>query len=67
LQALVAAMNGDEMEGRCVLGLAHCDEKKPCSLHDQWKEIRIQMVAMLEKTTVADLARIAASRKQGLR
>ncbi len=63
LQDLVAATNGDELEGRCVLGLAHCDEKNPCPLHDQWKEIRAQMVAMLEKTTVAELARIAASRK----
>jgi Rrf2 family iron-sulfur cluster assembly transcriptional regulator len=62
LQNLVAATNGDELEGRCVLGLEHCDEQRPCPLHDQWKEIRGQMVAMLEKTTVAELARIATSR-----
>jgi Rrf2 family transcriptional regulator, iron-sulfur cluster assembly transcription factor len=63
LQDLVEATNGDELDGRCVLGLAHCDEARPCPLHDQWKEIRSQMVAMLEKTTIADLARIAASRR----
>ena len=45
LQDLVAATNGDELDGRCVLGLAHCDEDRPCPLHDQWKEIRGQMVA----------------------
>jgi Rrf2 family protein len=63
LQNLVLATNGDELEGHCVLGLEQCDEKRPCPLHDQWKEIRGQMVAMLEKTTVADLAHIAASRR----
>ena len=65
LRDLVAATNGDEVEGRCVLGLAHCDENSPCPLHDQWREIRVQMVAMLERTTVAELARIATSRNQG--
>ena len=64
LQDLVAATNGDELEGRCVLGLAQCDADRPCPLHDQWKEIRGQMVAMLEKTTIADLARIAAGQNQ---
>ncbi len=67
LQDLVLATNGDELEGRCVLGVAHCDGDRPCPLHDQWKEIRTQMVAMLEKTTIAELARIAASQKQGPR
>ena len=63
LQDLVLATNGDELEGHCVLGLEQCDEKRPCPLHEQWKEIRTQMVAMLEKTTIAELARIAASKK----
>jgi Rrf2 family protein len=67
LQDLVLATNGDELEGRCVLGVAHCDGDRPCPLHDQWKEIRAQMVAMLEKTSIAELARIAASQKQGPR
>lgn len=67
LRDLVAATNGNELEGHCVLGLAQCDEMRPCPLHDQWKEIRAQMVAMLEKTTVAELALIAANRKQGSR
>jgi len=67
LQDLVQATNGDELEGRCVLGLAQCDGDRPCPLHDQWKEIRGQMVAMLGKTTIADLARIAAGQKQGSR
>jgi DNA-binding IscR family transcriptional regulator len=64
LQDLVLATNGDALEGRCVLGLPHCDENHPCPLHDQWKEIRLQLVAMLEQTTVAELARIAANRKR---
>ena len=63
LQDLVGATNGDDLEGRCVLGLSQCDEDNPCPMHDQWKEIRVQLLAMLEQTTVADLARTAAIHK----
>ena len=52
----------DENSGTqdCVLGLAACSEEKPCPLHHSWKEIRNGVTAMLEKTTLADLAETAA-------
>jgi len=65
LQDLVDATNGDQLEGRCALGLHHCDEANPCALHDQWKTIRAQFQAVLTQTTIADLARAATVRKEG--
>ncbi len=52
----------DENSGAqgCVLGLAVCSEEKPCPLHHSWKSIREGVTAMLEKTTLADLADTAA-------
>lgn len=57
IQAMLQATDGEHDAGRCVLGLSHCDETAPCSLHAQWKDIRGQIINLLEKTTVADLAR----------
>jgi Rrf2 family transcriptional regulator, iron-sulfur cluster assembly transcription factor len=48
----------------CVLGLASCSEETPCPLHHTWKGIREQLVHMLEQTTVAELARVAAQNRQ---
>ena len=63
LQDLVAATTGDELAGRCVLGLSQCDENHPCPMHSQWKEIRAQLLTMLEQTTVAVLAGATINRK----
>jgi Rrf2 family transcriptional regulator, iron-sulfur cluster assembly transcription factor len=50
--------------GRCILGLAQCSDQEPCPLHSQWKDVRAQMEATLETTTLADLA---SSAKQARR
>ncbi len=56
IQAMLDATDGEHDAGRCVLGLAQCDESAPCPLHNQWKEIRGQITELLVQTTVADLA-----------
>lgn len=59
---IVCAMdNGDAAEG-CVLGLAECSDRNPCPLHDTWKDIRSRLTGMMQQTTVADLAEVAARR-----
>ena len=60
LQTMLAAVDGNPIEGRCVLGLKPCDEGSPCPLHTQWGVIRNQVSALLEQTTVGDLARTSA-------
>jgi len=57
---VVRATDESTMAQGCVLGLASCSEEKPCPLHHTWKGIREQLTHMLEQTTIADLARVAA-------
>jgi len=45
--------------GRCILGLAQCDDQAPCPLHSHWKDLRAEIEHTLETTTIADLAGIA--------
>lgn len=49
----------DNHVGRCILGLARCDDQDPCPLHSHWKGLRVQIEQTLESTTLADLAGIA--------
>jgi Rrf2 family transcriptional regulator, iron-sulfur cluster assembly transcription factor len=46
----------DNHAGRCILGLAQCDDQDPCPLHSHWKDLRAQIEHTLETTTIADLA-----------
>ena len=64
LNSVVFATDGSDFSGQCVLGLPRCGEENACPLHDTWKEIRQRMTDMLEKTTLADLARVARKRKR---
>jgi Rrf2 family protein len=63
LHAVVLAADRTDFSGECVLGLPRCGDMNACPLHDTWKEIRRRMTDMLEKTTLKDLARVAAKRK----
>ena len=49
----------DNHVGRCILGLAQCDDQDPCPLHSHWKDLREQIEHTLETTTIAELAGIA--------
>ena len=49
----------DNHVGRCILGLAQCDDQNPCPLHSRWKDLRVEIEHTLESTTLADLAGIA--------
>lgn len=55
LSTIVNAIDGDEIYKKCSLGLKQCNEKKPCPIHDEFKEIRSNLKKMLETTTVKSL------------
>jgi Rrf2 family protein len=59
IEDIVSATDESGVTQDCVLGLEICSEEKPCPLHHTWKEIRERLTAMLEQTTLADLARVA--------
>lgn len=56
LSTIVFAIDGDSIYTGCGLGLKKCNEKKPCSIHNQFKSIREELKKMLETTLVKSLS-----------
>lgn len=56
LMEVVSAIDGDKIFHGCVLGLPQCSPDHPCSVHDQYKDIRGNMKRMCEQTIILDLA-----------
>jgi Rrf2 family iron-sulfur cluster assembly transcriptional regulator len=57
LGTIVSAIDGDSVYKGCGLGLRNCDERKPCSIHNQFKIIRGDLKKMLETTTLLTLSK----------
>ena len=55
LSTIVSAIDGDSIYKGCGLGLHRCNEKLPCPVHDQFKQVRDQLKTMLESTTIHSL------------
>lgn len=49
----------------CFLGLPRCSDAKPCAVHHEWGPLRDRYLALLSKTTLADLIRPAQSSTGG--
>lgn len=52
---IVNAIDGQKAFTECILGLPGCGNKKPCPLHDNWKETRQHILKMLQNTTLKEL------------
>ena len=50
---IVKAIDGDSIYTDCVLGLKACSEKNPCPVHFEYKEIKKNLIALIEKNTLA--------------
>jgi len=59
-QVLNATQGSDLVDG-CILLRAPCDERNPCPLHGFWKDSKKQLERFVQRTTLADVARNAAS------
>ena len=55
LSDVVKAIDGDVIYTGCALGLAECDNERPCPLHDRFLRVREDLRKMLESTRVCDL------------
>lgn len=51
---IVVAVDGDRLYVDCVIGLKLCSEKNPCPVHFEYKEIKRNLIKMLENSTIAD-------------
>lgn len=64
LNDVFMAMDGVDFRESCVLGLPECDSQNPCPLHEQWEEIRTDMIRILDHTSLAELAQVAQRRRR---
>ena len=51
---IVKAIDGDGIYTDCVIGLKACSEKNPCPVHFEYKEIKKNLITMLEQSTIAN-------------
>jgi Rrf2 family protein len=51
---IVKAIDGDQMYVDCVLGLKVCSEKNPCPVHFEYKEIKKNLIKMMETSTIGN-------------
>ncbi|WP_373496196.1 Rrf2 family transcriptional regulator [Aquiflexum sp.] len=56
LKDLVVVIDGNELFDGCSLGLKQCSETNPCPLHNEIKKIRVELVEMLTKKSLKQLA-----------
>jgi len=54
LADIVKALDGNAIYTDCVLGLKTCNEKKPCPVHEQYKDIKVELIKMIEENTIGD-------------
>jgi Rrf2 family protein len=65
LRDIVAVIDGLDHFLRCVAGLSVCSDEAPCPLHTMWMGMRAQILASLETTTLAQMARTFQEKNQG--
>jgi Rrf2 family protein len=51
---IVRAIDGDKLYLDCVLGLKACSEKNPCPVHFEYKEIKKNLIKMLDSNTIGN-------------
>ncbi len=51
---VVKAIDGDGIYKDCVIGLKLCSEKNPCPVHFEFKEIKKNLITMLEENIIAN-------------
>ena len=58
---IFVAVEGEDLFDRCLFWSDRCADSNPCPMHDRWKKVRERAIGdLMERTTLADLARDAA-------
>lgn len=53
---IVEAIDGEGFAKNCVMGFPDCSGKNPCALHEQWAEVREDIVSMLSTRNIAQVS-----------
>ena len=54
LADIVKALDGNGIYNDCVLGLKACNEKTPCPVHNQYKDIKKNLIRVIEENTIGE-------------
>lgn len=54
---IVVAIDGKGFDKICVLGMKKCSEIKPCPVHHKFKEIKKDMIEMMNNTNLLELSK----------
>lgn len=55
LMYIIDAIDGKDVFKECGLGLSKCNNQKPCSIHNQYKEARDILLDIFNNNKIADL------------
>jgi Rrf2 family protein len=61
VRAVVEAIEGPDLFRRCIFWSDACSDARPCVMHDLWRQIRPEMEALMERTSIAALAQARTS------
>ncbi|MBI2985344.1 MAG: Rrf2 family transcriptional regulator [Deltaproteobacteria bacterium] len=57
VKEIFLATEGLDLFDRCFFWSDRCADANPCPMHFRWKRVRQQIIELMERTTLADLAR----------
>ena len=52
---IVDIIDGQDIFSKCLIRLDDCNGKEPCSMHDKYAEIRIQLLELFKNQNVSEL------------
>ncbi|MGB0849694.1 MAG: RrF2 family transcriptional regulator [Bacteroidia bacterium] len=52
---IIYALEGDDLQNRCVLGLSTCSSSKPCPAHSEFVAVRSTYLNFFKETTILSL------------
>jgi Rrf2 family protein len=55
LMYILTLLDSDTVISKCVMGLNDCSDVNPCPMHEQYKNIKPQLIEMFETKTIENL------------
>ncbi|MGE4295105.1 MAG: Rrf2 family transcriptional regulator [Campylobacterales bacterium] len=56
LMQVASALGEQALFDACVLGAGRCNTDRPCAIHPEWGGIKARLIAMMNQTTLAQIA-----------
>ena len=53
---IVRAIDGNDLKNKCMLGLEACSNTNPCPMHNHYKSVREQLMAIMQENRLRELA-----------